>query len=79
MGPQIIQNVEHVLYEAGAQQVAVDIVWEPAWTPDAMTPDLKKLLGIEPDEMDEPEPEPVYEPPPAPAKKKRGLLGWLFN
>ena len=78
MGPQIIQNVEHVLYELGAQQVTVDIVWEPVWTPDAMTPELKKLLGIEPDELDEPEPELVYEPPP-PAKKKRGLLGWLFN
>lgn len=78
MGPQIIQNVEHVLYELGAEQVGVNIVWEPAWTPDAMTPELKKLLGIEPAEMDEPEPELVYEPPPPPAKKKRSILGWLF-
>jgi len=79
MGPQIIQNVEQVLYELGAQQVRVDIVWEPAWTPDAMTPDLKRLLGLESAEIDEAEPQLVYEPPPPPLKKKRGILGWLFD
>jgi len=79
MGPQIIQNVEQVLYELGAQQVRVDIVWEPAWTPDAMTPELKRLLGLESAEIDEAEPQLVYEPPPPPLKKKRGILGWLFD
>lgn len=79
MGPQIIQNVEQVLYELGAQQVRVDIVWEPAWTPDAMTAELKKLLGLESAETDEAEPQLVYEPLPPPLKKKRGILGWLFD
>jgi metal-sulfur cluster biosynthetic enzyme len=76
MGPQIIENVEQVLLEQGAAAVRVHIVWEPMWTPDAMTEELKRELGILPDEA-EPELE-VALPPPPPAKKK-GLLGRLFG
>ena len=75
MGPQIIENVEQVLVGKGASAVRVHIVWEPMWTPDAMTEELKRELGIIPDE-DEIE-EPLYIPPPAP--KKKGLLGRLFG
>ena len=79
MGPQIIENVQQELTAIGASQVDVNIVWTPAWTPDAMTPELKKLLGIIPDEEEEAEAELEIEPPPPPVKKKRGLLGWLFR
>ncbi len=81
LGPQIIENVQNELAAIGAARSEVNIVWSPPWTPDAMTPHLKKLLGIEPDE-DEEEIEPELEidlPPPPPAKKKGGLLGWLFR
>lgn len=80
MGPQILANVEKVLLAHGAQDVTVHIVWEPMWTPDAMTDDLKRQLGILPDEEEEveEEPEPVLPPPPA-APKKKGLLGRLFG
>jgi metal-sulfur cluster biosynthetic enzyme len=77
MGPQIIENVGKVLTDHGASDVHVHIVWEPAWTPDAMTDELKRMLGIIPDEEEE---EPLYiPPPPPPAPKKKGLLGRLFG
>lgn len=80
LGPQIIENVEKELRAVGAASVTVDIVWSPPWTPDAMTPELKRLLGIVPAEDEEPEPElEVEPPPPPPVKKKSGLLGWLFR
>lgn len=78
LGPQIIENVEHELQAVGAAAVTVNIVWSPPWTPDAMTPALKRLLGIEPEEDEAPEPELELAPPP-PVKKKGGLLGWLFR
>jgi metal-sulfur cluster biosynthetic enzyme len=78
MGPQIIENVERVLHDLGASTVRVNIVWEPMWTPDAMTDELKRELGILPEEPVEPEP--VLEIPPAPpAPKKKGLLSRLFG
>ncbi len=82
MGPQIIENVEQVLTSHGASAVRVQIVWEPMWTPDAMTDDLKRELGILTDEADEEaeEPEPKLEiDPPSPAPKKKGLLSRLFG
>ena len=79
MGPQIIENVEKTLLGQGASAVNVQIVWEPMWTPDAMTEALKRELGIIPDE-DELEPELEIElPPPPPAPRKKGLLGRLFG
>jgi metal-sulfur cluster biosynthetic enzyme len=76
LGPQIIENVEMELTAIGAARVQVEIVWSPPWTPDAMTPNLKRLLGILPDEEEEPALE--IEPPP-PVKKKGGLLGWILR
>lgn len=77
LGPQIVANVEHVLLEKGASQVNVAIVWEPMWTPDAMTVELQRELGII---DDEPEPQLEIETPPAPPipTKKRGLFGRLI-
>ena len=77
MGPQIIENVEKVLIAHGAGDVRVHIVWEPMWTPDAMTEELKRELGIIADEEGEEEPA-LYVPPP-PAPKKKSLLGRLFG
>jgi metal-sulfur cluster biosynthetic enzyme len=80
MGPQILENVERVLKEDGASAVTVNIVWDPLWTPDAMTDALKRELGILPPE-DALEVEPQLEidlPPPA-VKKKKGLLGWILG
>ncbi len=76
LGPQIIENVEQVLTGHGASAVRVHIVWEPMWTPDAMTDELKRELGIIEDE-EELEPELEIDPPPVPQKK--GLLGRIFG
>jgi metal-sulfur cluster biosynthetic enzyme len=78
MGPQIIENVQQVLTDHGAQAVNVNIVWEPMWTPDAMTDELKRELGILQDEEEELEYVPVYTPPP-PAPKKKGFFGRIFG
>ncbi|MBX3050643.1 MAG: DUF59 domain-containing protein [Caldilineaceae bacterium] len=76
MGPEIIENVEKTIAAEGAASVDVNIVWEPMWTPDMMTPALKTQLGI-----DEEEPELKIElpPPPPPVKKKKGLLSRIFG
>lgn len=76
MGPQIIENVEKVLMSHGASAARVHIVWQPMWTPDAMTDELKRELGIIEEEEEEPL---VVAPPPPPAPKKKGLLGRLFG
>lgn len=75
MGPQIIADVEKTVMEQGAHSVNVNIVWNPPWTPAAMTEDLQRELGIIEDDPI-PEPEPVI---PEPPKKKRGLLGRIFE
>jgi metal-sulfur cluster biosynthetic enzyme len=77
MGPQIIENVERVLLDHGAGAVNVSIVWEPMWTPDAMTDQLKRELGILDAEEEEDLPLEIEVPPPPP--KKKGLLGRLFG
>ncbi|MEM7130661.1 MAG: iron-sulfur cluster assembly protein [Chloroflexota bacterium] len=75
MGPQIIEDVENTLKQQGATNVTVDIVWEPMWTPDAMTDELKKELGL----IEEGSEDPVIELPPPPAPKKKGFLARLFG
>ncbi len=79
MGPQILSNVDAMLREQGASAVNIKIVWEPMWTPDAMTDDLKRQLGILPVEDEEEEDEPVLFLPPPPQPKKKGLLSRLFG
>lgn len=78
LGPQILADVEKVLRAKGATSVDVNLVWEPAWTPYAMTEDLQRQLGIIEDEYEEEEPVLTYTPPP-PAPKKKGLLSRLFG
>lgn len=80
MGPQILSNVEGVLREQGASAVNIKIVWEPMWTPHAMTDDLKRQLGILPaEDEDEDDDEPALFLPPPPEPKKKGLLSRLFG
>jgi len=79
LGPQIIEDVETTLRQQGANQVDVQIVWEPMWTPDAMTDDLKRQLGILDDEEDDPYEEPMRLELPPPPPKKKGLLGRIFG
>lgn len=75
LGPQIMQDVQQVLVDRGAAKVTIDLVWQPAWTPDAMTDELKRELGI----LDqEEEPELVFALPPSPPQKK-GWLSRLFG
>lgn len=46
LGDQIIADVEGaVRVLAGATRVDVELVWEPAWTPDRMSDDAKRELG----------------------------------
>lgn len=73
MGPQIMQDVEQVLRTEGAAVVKIDLVWQPVWTPDAMTDELKQELGM----FDE-EPSLVIDPTP-PVPKKKSWLQRLFG
>ena len=78
LGPEIIADVEQTLKGKGASDVNVAIVWEPMWTPDAMTDELKRELGM----LDEEEPALAIDPaPPLPPKapKRRGLFWRLFG
>jgi metal-sulfur cluster biosynthetic enzyme len=48
MGPYIAQQAEWRIAElAGVEDVQVDVVFEPQWTPDRISDDGKKLLGID--------------------------------
>ena len=48
MGPYIAQQAEWAIAELeGVQDVNVDIVFDPPWSPDSITEDGKKLLGID--------------------------------
>jgi metal-sulfur cluster biosynthetic enzyme len=48
MGPYIAQQAEWRIAEVeGVEDVQVDVVFEPQWTPDRISEDGKKLLGID--------------------------------
>ena len=48
MGPYIAQQAEWRIAEIeGVEDVKVDVVFEPQWTPDRISEDGKKLLGID--------------------------------
>ena len=78
LGPQIIADVEQVLQGKGASLVNVNVVFDPMWTPDMMTDDLKRELGILEDDEPELEIDPPAPAPPLPPKKK-GFFGRLFG
>ena len=48
MGPQIAQNAEWRIGEIeGVKEVEVEMVFDPPWTPNLITEEGKKLLGID--------------------------------
>jgi metal-sulfur cluster biosynthetic enzyme len=80
LAPQIIADVERMLIAKGASAVTVNIVWDPPWTPAAMTEELQRELGVIADEEDEEEEyEPIFTPPPPPPPKKKGFFSRLFG
>lgn len=47
VGPSIIHQVEEEMEQvAGVEEVTVKLVWEPAWTPDKMNPDVRAMLNL---------------------------------
>lgn len=46
MGSSIAGQAENALKQAGANNVLVEIVWDPPWNPDMMSPEAKQKLGI---------------------------------
>ncbi len=78
LGPQIIADVEQVLHSKGASSVNVNVVFDPMWTPDLMTDELKRELGIIEDDEPQLEIDPTPTAPPLPPKKK-GFFGRLFG
>ena len=48
MGPYIAQNAEWRIAEIdGVEDVEVDMVFDPPWSPDLITEEGKKLLGLD--------------------------------
>ena len=48
MGPYIAQQAEWRLAEIeGLEDINVDLVFDPPWTPDEITDEGKKLLGLD--------------------------------
>ena len=48
MGPYIAQQAEWAISEIdGVEDVKVELVFDPPWSPDRITDDGKKLLGID--------------------------------
>ena len=45
-GPEIVGDVKRTIEDLeGVTSVAVDIVWEPYWTPERMDPRVRAFLG----------------------------------
>ena len=48
MGPYIAQQAEWAVAELeGLEDVTVEMVFDPPWTPDMLKPEGKKLLGLD--------------------------------
>jgi FeS assembly SUF system protein len=48
VGPHIAQQCEWAISELqGVKDVNVEMVFDPPWTPDRISPEAKKLLGID--------------------------------
>ncbi|NBS86744.1 MAG: DUF59 domain-containing protein [Verrucomicrobia bacterium] len=48
MGPSIAADArQKILSLPGVQEAEVDVVWEPAWGPQMITPDGRKKLGMD--------------------------------
>ena len=46
MGSHIAGQAEMALKNAGADNVLIEIVWDPPWNPDMMSEEARKKLGI---------------------------------
>ena len=46
MGAMIANQAEMALRDIGANNVLVEIVWDPPWNPDMMSDEAKEKLGI---------------------------------
>ena len=46
MGSMIAGQAEMALKEIGADNVLIDIIWDPPWNPDMMSEEAKQKLGI---------------------------------
>ncbi len=46
MGAMIAQQAETAIREAGADNVLIEVVWDPPWNPDMMSEHAKEKLGI---------------------------------
>ncbi|MCH8235948.1 MAG: DUF59 domain-containing protein [Chloroflexi bacterium] len=48
MGPYIAQQAEWRIAEIeGVEDVEVELVWDPPWSPELITEDGKRLLGLD--------------------------------
>src|SRR4030095_2497605 len=46
-GPEIMQDAKLVVEELeGVRSAAIDLVWEPYWTPEKMDPRVKAFMGF---------------------------------
>ena len=46
MGAMIAQQAETAVREIGADNVLVEVVWDPPWNPDMMSEEAKQKLGM---------------------------------
>ena len=47
VGPQILNGSKIVLEDLdGVEEVNVELVWEPFWSPDRINPDYRAILGL---------------------------------
>jgi metal-sulfur cluster biosynthetic enzyme len=47
VGPQLLNGSKKVVQELeGVEQVDVELVWEPFWTPDRVNPEYRAILGF---------------------------------
>ncbi len=47
VGPQLLNGSKMVLQELeGVEEVNVELVWEPFWSPDRINPDYRAILGL---------------------------------
>ncbi|WFB35407.1 iron-sulfur cluster assembly protein [Kiritimatiellota bacterium B12222] len=46
-GPMIIHDVRESCLSVGAEDVQIDLVWQPPWSPERMTDEAKLDLGFD--------------------------------
>lgn len=43
----ILEGIQHAVSQLdGVSRISVDLVWEPRWSPEAIAPEGRKVLGI---------------------------------